>query len=299
MTAREQGYLLLTAGLGEPERKPLTLPQLDKVAAAVRRMAVPKEDRELEIRDLLSAGLDEELSQRVLHLLDGEKLLRRYLKKAKAAGCCPLTKITDAYPERLLGRLEKHAPASLWAKGDIRLLQRPAVGLVGSRDLQWDNLRFAYEVGKQAALQGYVLISGDARGADSVAQDACLEHGGCVISIIPGELEKQRAGKRRLYLSEDGFDLPFTPARALQRNRIIHALGKKTFVAQCDLNKGGTWDGTRNNLRRRLSPVWCYDDGSAAVKELSRLGAGLISMEQLGDFSQLQEAELNFMDADR
>ena len=299
MTLGEQGYLLLTSRLGDVDCKPLTLSQLDKLAAAIRRMPQPAEDRELEIRDLLSAGLNESFSQRVLVLLDREPLLRQYLKRAKSAGCSPLTKISEAYPKRLLSRLGKHAPASLWGKGDVSLLQRPCVGLVGSRDLRPDNLRFAYEVGKQAALQGYVLVSGDARGADSVAQKACLEHGGYVISILPGETDKQVADKRVLYLSEDGFDIPFTSARALQRNRIIHALGEKTFVAQCALGKGGTWDGTRNNLQKRLSPVWCYNDGSEGTKELACLGAELISMRQLGDFSRLQEKELNFMDADR
>ena len=297
MTAREQGYLLLTAQLGDTECKPLTLPQLYKLAKAVSRVTPPTEDRDLALEDLLAVGLDREFSRRVLSLLDREEQLQWYLKRASRGGCAPVTRIGKGYPDRLR-KLGKDAPAVLWGKGNWDILQKRCVSVVGSRELLPDNMEFAYEAGKQAALQGYVMVSGNARGADRTAQDACLDHGGCVISVVPGSLADLPERQGVLYLSEEGADSSFTPYRALRRNRIIHALGEKTFVAQCTLEKGGTWDGTRNNLRTRLSPVWCCDDGSEAARELAQMGAGLLSKEQLKDFSALKELELNFMDAD-
>ena len=107
--------------------------------------------------------------------------------------------------------------------------------MVGSRELGEENRIFAENVGRQAALQGYVLVSGNAKGADSTAQESCLTGGGSVICVVADELEKHPVQKNVLYLSEDGFDMVFSPYRALQRNRIIHSLGSCTFVAQSGL----------------------------------------------------------------
>jgi DNA processing protein len=188
------------------------------------------------------------------------------------------------------------APGCLWAKGDLSLLQMPMVSLVGSRELYEKNRRFAEEAGRQAALQGYVLVSGNAKGADREAQEACLEAGGRVISVVADELETKPRTSRVLWLSEDGYDLPFTTLRALSRNHVIHSLGSLTLVAQCTMGKGGTWDGTVKNLHNGYSPVCCFDDGSDVVTELVQRGAMPITMEQLGDFAVLQKKRQNLFE---
>ena len=161
------------------------------------------------------------------------------------------------------------------------------ISLVGSRDLRGINRAFAEAVGCEAARQGIALVSGNARGADRTAQEACLAAGGKVICVVADELEKYPLEKNTLYLSEDSFDLPFSSQRALSRNRVIHTLGYLTIVAQCSMGTGGTWDGTTRNLRNGWSPVYCFSDGSAAGEELRQLGATLISKEQLTDLSGL------------
>ena len=168
------------------------------------------------------------------------------------------------------------------------------IALVGSRDIAVPNGEFAAQVGREAARQGYALVSGNARGADRIAQRACLDAGGQVISIVADELTKQESIKNVLFLSEEGFDQPFTSIRALSRNRVIHALGEKTLVAQCALGIGGTWSGTVRNLKEGWSPVFCLRDGSDASIQLEQLGAGLIDLQDLRELSQLKEENLNF-----
>ena len=106
-------------------------------------------------------------------------------------------------------KLSLDAPGCFWTKGDTGLLELPKIALVGSRDIDADHLNFAKEVGRQAALQGFALVSGNARGADRAAQDACLQAGGCVISVVADELQKQKGVENVLYVSEDGFDEVF------------------------------------------------------------------------------------------
>ena len=60
MTPREQGFLLLTSRLGDPERKPLTVAQFRTLTKRVQAMAAPEESRMLRPGDLMALGYSEE-----------------------------------------------------------------------------------------------------------------------------------------------------------------------------------------------------------------------------------------------
>lgn len=295
MNGREEGFLLLTSQLGNPDRKVLTTAQLRVLAQRSRQMDVRDPDRELVETDLTALGYSREDAWRVLALLAERELLEYYLLRGHKAGCVPLTRVTAAYPRPIREKLGLDSPGCLWAKGDLSILSRPAVALVGSRNLSPENEKFAREVGKQAALQGYVLVSGNARGADKTAQEACLSAGGQVISIVADSLTGHRERENVLYLSEDGFDLPFSAQRAISRNRCVHAMGRVTFVAQCGYQIGGTWDGSVKNLRFGWSPVVCFRDGSPAMELLLQMGAEGIDTTQLTDFSTLPKPAAGFL----
>lgn len=296
MKAVERGFLLLSSHLGDAARKPLTTAQLRTLARRMQAAERTDADRDLRPEDMIALGYSREMAEEIVALLSQERLLHDYLKRAAACGCVPVTRVSNDYPLLLRRRLDLDSPGCLWLKGDASLLKQPAVALVGSRNLLDNNRRFAAEVGRQAALQGYVLVSGNARGADRTAQESCLAAGGQVISVVADELSKQPHRENVLYVSEDGFAEPFSSQRALSRNRIIHALGLKTFVAQSSLKMGGTWDGTVKNLRNRWSEVYCFYDGSEAMMLLGQMGANLIGMDELASFYDLQKKEENLFD---
>lgn len=292
MNAKERGFLLLTSALGDPERKPLTVAQFRTLASRVSQMDKPEDNRELKQEDLVALGYDRHTAMRIVGLMECGEALDRYLRRGWQMDCVPITRVSDCYPGAVRQRLGLDAPGCLWAKGDISILNTPAVALVGSREMAESNRQFAELTGTEAAKQGITLVSGNARGSDRTAQDACLENGGKVISVVADELQKYPLKKNVLYLSEDGFDLPFSSQRALSRNRVIHALGYFALVAQADFGVGGTWDGTTKNLRHGWSPVFCFADGSPAAKEFEQMGAVPIGKEQLSDLSALQ-ADMN------
>lgn len=294
MKATERGFLLLTSHLGDPDRKALTSAQLRILADRVKNSESPTEDRELSENDLIRLGYNREMARRMVQLLREEDRLDYYLHQAERMDCVPITRVSEDYPLILRQRLGLDSPGCLWAKGDIRILNTPAVALVGSRELREENRVFAEAVGYHAAMEGLTLVSGNARGADRTAQEACLKAGGRVISIVADELSRQPLKRNVLYLSEDGFDEPFSAQRALSRNRCIHALGQMVFVAQSDLGKGGTWDGTVKNLRFGWSPVACFRDGSEPMRQLEQMGAYLVGLEDISDFGSLPESELTF-----
>ncbi len=293
MTGAERGFLLLTSMLGNPQRKPLSVAQMRVLGTCVQGTVSEELDRDLTLADLKALGYGDKMAARILTLLSEEELLSHYLQRSERAGCVPLSRVSAAYPKVLLNRLGLDSPGCLWAKGDLSILNMPKVSLVGSRDIHPNNAAFAREVGAQAARQGYALISGNARGSDSIAQRACLENGGCVICVIADSLLEKPIRRNLLYLSENDFEQGFSTPRAISRNRVIHALGQKTFVAQCASGTGGTWDGTMKNLRNRWSPVFCMNDGSKASRDLRQMGAICIDMESLADFSRIKSSELS------
>ncbi len=294
MRGPERGYLLLRSSLGDPNRRPLTTAQLRTLADRSWQMDAAESERDVKAEDLVALGYGKAMAEHIAALLSQEDVLDHYLHRGHRADCTALTRIGPGYPLILRKRLGLDSPGVLWAKGDLQILDLPKIGLVGSRDLGENNRRFAEEAGRQAARQGYALVSGNARGADRTAQEACLASGGTVISVVADELARQPLRERVLYLSEEDFDAPFSAQRAISRNRVIHALGEKTLVAQCSLGIGGTWDGTMKNLRFGWSGVFCFDDGSDAVAQLERMGANLVGLEDLQDLAGLDN-ERNFI----
>lgn len=296
MRAAERGFLLLSSCLGNPERKPLTTAQMRILADRAWRMELPVSERDLSIRDLTALGYGRDMAARIIALLSEEEQLEHYLRIAKRSDCVPLTRISEAYPLTIRKRLGLDSPGVLWAKGNLGLLKNRKIALVGSRDMHNANRDFARKVGRQAAVQGYTLISGNARGADRTAQEACLQAGGSVIVVVADELIKQRAQERVLYLSEEDYDQAFSAQRAISRNRVIHSLGEMTFVAQSSYQTGGTWDGTVKNLRFGWSPVFCFRDGSQAVMQLCEMGAAAVAAEDLQEFNMLSAQMRNLFD---
>ena len=295
MDGKEAGFLLLTSRLGNPDRKVLTTAQLRTLGQRMQNMPRPEEDRDLLPEDLIALGYNRDAACRILNLLEERELLAHALRRGARFGCVPVSRVNPAYPKVLKERLGPETPGCLWVKGDLSLLDTPMVALVGSRDIAPENKAFAAEVGRRAAEQGYTLVSGNAVGADQAAQQACLEAGGNVISVVAYELNQRERKENVLYLAEDGYDEPFTAQRALSRNRVIHSLSDKTFVAQATLEKGGTWDGTVRNLRFHWSDVFCFDDDSEVMTRLEDMGACKIRLSDLSDLSVLKNENISFL----
>lgn len=278
MTGAERGYLLLCGELADG-KKPLTAAQLRTLRRAVRQMDPDSfdPDRALTAEDLRRAGLRAEAAERIMVLLGRDRELDSYLETARLFEIFPLTAVSEGYPVRLARRLGDDAPAVLFCRGNLSLLQRPAVSLTGSRNPNADSARFAEQVGTLAAREGWVLISGNARGADRCAMDACLAAGGAVIAFVSGELETCcPRTDRELYLCESGWHMPFSTWGALARNRLIYALSLHALIA-CSGTHGGTFSGASEALRRGNGPVSVRDDGSPGSRALISLGARPVS----------------------
>jgi DNA processing protein len=148
------------------------------------------------------------------------------------------------YP-RLLAELED-APPLLMAKGDLNLLDKMAVAMVGARNASAAACRFARGLAHDLGQHDLVIISGLARGIDSAAHDGALATGtigviagGIDVSYPPENEERQKA------LYEGGLVLaempPGTEPRARHfpyRNRIIAGMSSGTVVVEAAPRSG-------------------------------------------------------------
>ena len=295
MRGAEEGLLLLCCKLGQPV-KPLTPAEYRQMESYVHAMTLTRARGDLgriTLKHLATLGYNEEMSKRILSLLERPRVLHDYLTAHKDISV--LTRLDEKkFPQRLR-RLGGDCPAALFCKGDMSLLNTRCVAAVGSRMLFARGYAFAQEVGRRAAAEGFTLVSGNAAGADTTAQEACLQAGGKVVCFVPDELTKYAARENVLYCSAYGYDLPFSNGRALYRNLLIHALGEKTFVAQCPGTTGGTWSGTSENCKRGLSAVYVLNDGTDGAKALCALGAIPVE-EPLPPIAELQPSQLSIFD---
>ena len=162
-----------------------------------------------------------------------EKLGARYLMRGQGL-----------YPS-LLAEMDD-APPLLIAKGDVGLLDRQAVAIVGARNASAAACRFARSLAHDLGNEGLVVVSGLARGIDSAAHDGALEHG--TIGVIAGGIDvfyppENQARQEAMF--ERGLVVaempPGTEPRARHfpyRNRIIAGLSLGTIVVEAAPRSG-------------------------------------------------------------
>ncbi len=291
MTPQAQVTALLCCALGE-DVAPLTALQAGQLLRRMQDAGVTGLPRTVGAAELAALGFSAEFSARAAALLSRPDALRRYT--ARNAPLTVLAADEPGFPARLL-RLGAQCPPVLFCRGDAALLQTRCIALVGSRNASPGALRFARRIGALCAAEGLTLVSGNAAGADRAAQDACLQGGGSVVSFVPDALCRHAQAERRLFVSEHGADVPFSAARALSRNRLIHALGAAAVVAACTPERGGSWSGARENLRRGLSRLCVPDDDSPGSLALLALGATPIP-ENVRSIGKYAVTELSIFD---
>lgn len=146
----------------------------------------------------------------------------------------------EGYPERLLDA--PHPPKVLWAEGDLSLLERPCVAIVGTRRATAYAERVARELGRVLALAGATVVSGLARGVDACAHRGALDVDGATVAVLGTGLDvvfpkahaqlQRTIGARGLLLSELEPGDPAHGGSFPERNRIIAALCVATIVVE-------------------------------------------------------------------
>src|ERR1700678_2696501 len=97
------------------------------------------------------------------------------------AGGSVLTPEDEAYPDRL--REIYDPPAVLWIRGNVELLARPGIAVVGTRQPSPYGAGMAELLSRDLANRRLIILSGMARGVDTAAHKGAIEAGGKTIAV--------------------------------------------------------------------------------------------------------------------
>ena len=243
-----------------------------------------------------TTGADEDLSERVAGLLGAGTPFAFALDQAQQAGVGVLSALADEYPSALRDRLGRGAPPLLYVVGDPALLSADLLGVVGSRDVTEQGADVARQVAAQAVQHGHGVVSGGAKGVDRIAMVAALEAGGVGVRVLADSLmrtvrdplARRAVGEGRLclctpYNPSAGFSVP----NAMGRNKLIYALSQATMVVAADADRGGTWAGAVEALRRRTAPVVVWADEGAGDGNARLVALGATPAHRISDLYPL------------
>lgn len=166
------------------------------------------------------------------------------LRAGRAAGARMITFANPEFPIRLKDLSD--APPLLWVMGDPALLARPMIALVGARNASSLGTRMARSLATDLAAQGYIIVSGLARGVDTAAHLGSLKGGtvavmaGGVDVIYPAE-NTGLAGEilaNGLRLSEQPIGLIPQARHFPSRNRLVSGLAHAVVVVEAATKSG-------------------------------------------------------------
>ncbi|HUU25267.1 MAG TPA: DNA-processing protein DprA [Methyloceanibacter sp.] len=192
----------------------------------------------------------------------------------------------DGYPPALA---QVDAPPPLiFVKGRLALADIPIVAIVGARNGSAVGQKFTRQIASALGLEGFVVASGLARGIDTAAHNAALEHGtiavvaGGIDIIYPPENESLQTaiGERGLLLSERapgfsprGKDFP-------QRNRLISGIALGVVVIEAAERSGSLITARLAGEQGRevfAVPGSPLDPRAAGTNNLLKQGATLVT----------------------
>lgn len=158
-----------------------------------------------------------------------------------------VTPSDDNYPFTL--RAIDNYPAVLYCRGNLPDFKKElCISVVGTRSLTVEGQRNAYNLGFGLAKGGAIVISGMAKGIDSVAQKGALYAGGSSIAVLGCGIDvvypkenfalMEKLARVGAVITEYPPHTPPTGSNFPVRNRIISALSIATVVVEADMNSG-------------------------------------------------------------
>lgn len=193
-------------------------------------------------------------------------------------------KIEDEdYPKKFL-QLKK-PPKTIWVEGDISLLEKPALAIVGSRKNTPYGEKIAKLFATQIAKQGIVIVSGLALGIDTIAHTYSKSSVGKTVAVVGSglnkiypeeniELAKEIIDGGGCLISEYEPDEKVNMRNFPKRNRLICALSEGIFVVEADYRSGSKLTG---NLGLKYDKkVFCVPRN---IGELRGWGTNLLIQE--------------------
>ena len=216
-----------------------------------------------------------------------EKAIKREFALLEKVGGTIVTLRDEAYPKRLKDIYDP--PALLYVRGELRGEDELAVAIVGSRKTSPYGRWFTEKISRDLAGQGVTIVSGLARGIDSVAHKGALDGGGRTIAVLGCGIDVIYPSENRDLFSQivergavvSEFPMGSRPegGHFPRRNRIISGLSIGVVIVQASA-KSGSLITAKYALEQGREvfavPGNVGADGSRGTNQLIKEGAKLV-----------------------
>lgn len=190
-------------------------------------------------------GLTPDLCRKIVDQRDKVPISEE-LKLIEKHVCKVITIHDEAYPPGLQTIFDP--PQILYVKGELLPQDSMAISIVGSRRATNYGKNVCDQLSRQLAVNGFTVVSGFARGIDSISHRAALEAGGRTIAVMgnglsfvyPAEnakLMEEIAGSGAC-ISEFPMSVPPMGTNFPRRNRVISGLSLGTLIIEASEKSG-------------------------------------------------------------
>ena len=165
-----------------------------------------------------------------------QEVLHRFGRSANNTGQADLLR---SYGER---------DTFLYFAGDLRLLAKPTVSIVGTRQISPDGIRRASKLARQLAEAGVLVMSGLAKGVDTVAHNSALDAGGNMAAVIGTPLDRVYPAEnaelqmeiysRHLLISPFNIGEQVYKSNFPARNKVMAVLSDATVIVEASDTSG-------------------------------------------------------------
>ena len=220
-----------------------------------------------------------------------EKGVERELLLLGKVGGKIVTLKDDDYPKRLRDIYDP--PALLYVRGELRREDTLAIAIVGSRKTSPYGRWITERIGQDLVRHGVTVVSGMARGIDSVAHMGALQGGGRTIAVLgcgvdviyPSESRNlfTRIIEHGAVLSEFPMGSPPEGGHFPRRNRIISGLSIGVVIVEAGSESGSLI--TANYALEQGREVFAIPgnvgaQGSRGTNQLIKEGAKLVESSE-------------------
>ncbi len=194
---------------------------------------------------LQAAGLGQKLAERVVQARTGVDL-DRLLERYAAQGISILTWDDELYPPRL--KEIDQPPPVLYVRGTLTAEDAWAIAIVGTRRVSAYGRQVAEELAAFLGTNGVTVISGLARGVDSIAHQAALKAGGRTIAVLGSGVDRiyppENIPLANKMMGSGAIISDYAPGTSPEasnfppRNRIISGLSMAVVVVEAGETSG-------------------------------------------------------------
>ena len=234
----EQGYIWLSL---TPGMTPTRRSRLLEYYGDIGEVMVHFDDYRVEIEALVGV----EVADRMQQVLYTDAITRE-INALESMGAVAVTMQSEGYPEDL-GTIAQ-PPLVLYCKGNVELLYSKGIAVVGTRAITRYGRDVTENLVGDLCTNGFVIVSGLARGVDTVAHRTALHFQRPTVGVMPCGLDKvypaenkelfEQVAKEGLLVSEYPLGTTVQQYTFIERNRIISALSRGVLVTEAGEHSG-------------------------------------------------------------